>query len=170
MTQSQQDSLGSLVDDFDRQREPKKGSGGGGSSNLPPKNVILAVVILGCLIGAAVFGARALRSQGGSLERWSQERTLIDTQTGEVFVDYRVPDGISFPIENPNSGAMTLVPAEACNWTRDGRAKWDPTWVYVPEGERVECPDCGRPVVGRNPQPPVELMLEALDRKEAGEG
>lgn len=170
MTQSQQDSLGSLIDDFDRQHQPEKGrSGGGGSGNMPPKNVILAVVILGCLIGAAVFGARVLRSETGSLERWSQEHTLIDTQTGEVFVDYRVPDGVSFPIENPNTGTTTLMPAEACYWRQDGSAKMDPTWVYVPYGERVTCPDCGRPVVGRNPRPPIELMLEALDRKEAGE-
>ncbi|NRA58697.1 MAG: hypothetical protein HRU13_11350 [Phycisphaerales bacterium] len=171
MAQNQTESLGSLIDDFDRQSEPKKGSrGGGGSSKLPPKNVILSVVVLGCLIGAAVFAARALRTEVGSLERWSQERTLIDIETGEIFEDFRVADGVAFPLENPNTGTVTLMPAEACNWTRDGRAKWDPTWVYVPVGESVECPDCGRPVVGRNPQPPVELMLEALDRKEAGEG
>ncbi|MEQ8843701.1 MAG: hypothetical protein RIB58_02515 [Phycisphaerales bacterium] len=170
MTQSQQDSLGSLIDDFDRQRQPERvRSGGGGSGNLPPKNVILAVVILGCLIGAAVFASRTLRSEVGSLERFSRQATLIDTQTGEVFEDFLLADGTSFPIENPNTGTATLVPAEACYWTRDGRAKWEPTWVYVPAGERVTCPDCGRPVVGRNPEPPIELQLEALDRKEAGE-
>lgn len=170
--QAQQDSLGSLIDDFDRQ-QPKpgksgKGGGDGGSGNLPPKNVILAIVILGCLIGAAVLGARALRSEAGSLEAWSKQQTLIDTQTGDVFVDHPIPDGIAYPMENPKSGTMTLMPAEACKWTRDGRAKVDPTWVYVPQGERVTCPDCGRPVVGRNPQPPVELLLEALDREAAG--
>jgi hypothetical protein len=167
---SQQDSLGSLIDDFDRQRQPAKvkGGGGGGSGNLPPKNVVLAVVILGCLIGAAVLGARALRTEVGSLERWSQEHTLIDTQTGELFVDYRVPEGSSYPLKNPNTGTATLMPAEACYWMRDGRAKMEPTWVYVPQGERVACPDCGRPVVGRNPRPSVEAMLEALDREEAG--
>lgn len=175
MTQSQQDSLGSLIDDFDRQRQPKKGKsggggGGGGSGGLPPKNVILAVVIFGCMIGAAVFAARALRTETGSLERWSQQHTMVDTQTGEVFVDMRLPDGAVFPYKNPNTGTQTLMPAEACFWTRDGKAKMDPTWVYVPQGERVTCPDCGRPVVGRNPRPPVELMLEALDRQEAGGG
>ena len=176
MTQREPESLGSLIDDFDRQRgsggDAGRGSGGrgGGGSNLPPKNIVLAVVILGCLIGAAVLGAKALRTEVGSLERWSQERTLIDTETGEVFVDYRVPDGVAFPLENPNTGSATLMPAEACNWTGDGRAKWEPTWVYVPEGETVACPDCGRDVVGRNPQPPVELMLEALDRQERGDG
>ncbi|MEO1277691.1 MAG: hypothetical protein AAFV77_01900 [Planctomycetota bacterium] len=170
MTQTQQDNLGSLIDDFDRQHEPKKKSGGGGSGNLPPKNVILSVVLLGCLIGAAVFAARALRTEVGSLERWSQEHTLVDMETGEVFIDYRVPDGTAFPVENPNTGTVTLMPGEACYWTRDGRAKMDPTWVYVPYGERARCPDCGRDVVGRNPRPPIELMLEALDRKEAGGG
>ncbi|MEQ9095185.1 MAG: hypothetical protein RIE32_02865 [Phycisphaerales bacterium] len=169
MTPAQQESLGSLIDDFDQQRAPKnKGRGdGGGSGNLPPKNVILAVIILGCLIGAAVLGARALQSDTASLERWSQEHTLIDTETGELFIDYRVPDGASYPLENPNTGSTTLMPAEACFWTRDGRAKMEPTWVYVPQGGRVTCPDCGRDVVGRNPRPPVELMLEALDRQEA---
>ena len=169
MTQAQQESLGSLIDDFDRQRQPsKKSSGDGGvSGNLPPKNVVLAVVILGCLIGAAVLGARALQSETGSLERWSQEHTLIDTETSELFIDYRVPDGASYPLENPNTGTSTLMPAEACFWTRDGQAKMDATWVYVPRGEVVTCPDCGRNVVGRNPRPPVDLMLEALDRQEA---
>lgn len=171
MTQAKQESLGSLIDDFDRQRPQSKGRGGGkggGSGNLPPKNVVLAVVVLGCLIAAAVLGARALRSETGSLERWSQEHTLIDTETGELFVDYRVPDGASYPLKNPNTGATNLMPAEACYWTRDGRAKMEPTYVYVPQGERVTCPDCGRAVVGRNPRPPVELMLEALDREDAG--
>lgn len=169
MTQAQQESLGSLIDDFDQQHQSKKRTGGdrGGSGNLPPKNVVLAVVILGCLIGAAVLGARALQTETGSLERWTQEHTLIDTETGELFIDYRVPDGSTYPLENPNTGSETLVPAEACFWTRDGRAKMDATWVYVPQGGRVTCPDCGRDVVGRNPRPPVELMLEALDREEA---
>ncbi len=168
MTQVQQESLGTLVDDFDRQRSAApKGGGGGRSGNLPPKNAILAVVILGCLIGAAVFGARAFRSETASLERWSQEHTLIDMQTGEIFEDFRLKDGVAFPVRNPNTGTDTLVPAEACNWTRDGRAKMDPTWVHVPQSGSAICPDCGRTVVGRNPQPPIELMLEALDRQEA---
>ncbi|MFI4917565.1 MAG: hypothetical protein ACIAS6_13805 [Phycisphaerales bacterium JB060] len=171
MNQGQQDSLGNLIDDFDRQRKPKgksRGGGGGSAGNLPPKNAILAVVILGCLIGAAVLGARILQSEAGSLEAWSKEHTLIDTQTGEVFEDYRIPEGVAYPLENPKIGTMTLMPAEACHWTRDGKAKMDPTWVYVPDGQRVTCPDCGRAVVGRNPQPPIEMMLEALDRQEAG--
>lgn len=167
MTTAQQESLGSLVEDFDRQRSGAPKGGGGGSGNLPPKNVILAVVILGCLIGAAVFASRALRTETASLERWSQEHTLIDMQTGEVFVNFRLKDGVAFPVRNPNTDTDTLVPAEACNWTSDGRAKWESTWVYVPESGTAICPDCGRKVVGRNPQPPEELMIEALDRMEA---
>lgn len=168
MVQAQQESLGSLVDDFDRQ-QPKRGKGGGGGSGkLPPKNAILAVVVLGCLIGAAVLGARALRTEVGSLERWSQERTLIDIETGEVFEDFRLGENVGFPVRNPNTKQDTLMPAEACFWMRDGKAKWDPTWVYVPAGGSATCPDCGRTVVGHNPRPPDELMLEALDRHEAG--
>ncbi|GIW73602.1 MAG: hypothetical protein KatS3mg103_0124 [Phycisphaerales bacterium] len=171
--QRDQDGLGSLIEDFDRQRQAGRGrrdgraSGeGGGPGGLPTRGVVLAVVVFGCLIGAGVLGARALRSESASLERWSRHRTLIDPQTGQVFVDFPIPDGASYPLENPKTGTRTLVPAEACYWTRDGRAKLEPTWVYVPEGGRVTCPDCGRPVVGRNPQPPVELMLEALDRQQ----
>lgn len=169
MTQTQQqENLGSLVDDFDRSRQAGKGKGtGGGPGGMPSKSVILSVVAFACLIGAGVFAARALRSESASLERWSQEHTLIDMETGELFVNMRLPDGATFPYRNPNTGSVTLVPAEPCQWTRDGRAKMDPTWVYVPEGQSVTCPDCGRRVVGRNPAPPVELLVEALEREQA---
>lgn len=169
MVQAQSENLGSLIDDFDRQ-QPQGGKGGdeGGSGGFPPKNVILAVVILGCLIGVAVIAARSLQGEVGSLERWTQEVTLIDVETGEVFEDYRLAEDVGFPVRNPNTDTETLMPAEACHWTSDGEAKWDPTWVYVPAGGSATCPDCGRQVVGHNPAPPDDLMLEALDREEAG--
>ncbi|MEO1008221.1 MAG: hypothetical protein AAFX79_06620 [Planctomycetota bacterium] len=164
-TQSQQDSLGSIVEDFDRQRSeqsPPQGGSGGGFN----KNIVLAPLVLGLLIAAAVIAARSFRGEQASLESWSRQRTLIDRDTGAVFVDFRIPDGATFPMRNPETGRDTLVPAEPCYWTPEGGATLDPTWVYVPFGTAsVECPDCGRPVRGRNPQPPLELMLEAADRE-----
>lgn len=173
MTQTQpQESLGSLVEDFDRHRGPEKPQAGhgGGTGGLPPRNIILSVVAFGCLIAAGVFAARALRSETSSLERWTQEHTLIDMVTGEVFEDMRLADGVAFPVRNPNTGTDTLVPAEECFWTRDGRAKLEPTWVYVPQSGEATCPDCGRKVVGRNPSPPVALMVEAVEREKAAGG
>lgn len=176
MTQTQQEEgLGSLVEDFDRQRAAQDsglggGPGGGRGGRMPPRNVVLSVLAFGCLIFAAIFAARSLRSETASMERWSREHTLIDMETGEVFENMRLGDGVSFPVRNPNRGTDTLVPAEECYWTRDGRAKTTPTWVYVPQSGSAICPDCGRKVVGRNPAPPVELMVEALEREQAGGG
>lgn len=173
MSQSpQHESLGSLVEDFDRQHQSHAhhGGGGGGEGGGPGRSVVLALVALAILGVAAVFAARALRSETASLEAWSKSADLIDMETGEVFKDFPIPDGAAFPLTNPNTGTQTLTKAEACYWNADGTAKLEPTLVYVPTGEVVTCPDCGRDVRGRNPSPPVELMVEALDRKEAAEG
>jgi hypothetical protein len=107
--------------------------------------------------------------RGPDLAAGTRKSTLIDSVSGEVFVDYRVPDGSSLPLRNPRTGEDTLYPAESCQWTADGKAKWEPTYVYIPyDVDSVTCPDCGRTVIPHNPRPPDELMLEALERHKAG--
>lgn len=95
----------------------------------------------------------------------SRTRTMIDAATGEVFLEYRVSDGTRAPYKHPKTGEHTLYPAESCFWTRDGKAKLEPTYVlvneYVGKSGPTLCPDCGRKVVPRNPMPPAELIIAA---------
>lgn len=102
----------------------------------------------------------------------SNSRVVIDSETGEVFPNYRVRENDGSPYVNSSTGRRTLVPAEKCFWTRDGKAKLKPTYVLLNEyaGRKgpTMCPDCGRPVVGRNPPPPMELLSEAATRESGG--
>lgn len=98
----------------------------------------------------------------------SRRRALIDSKTLEVFLDYPIEDGGSFPYVNRKTGEATLYPVERCFWTKDGKAKLDPTFVLLNEyagkpGDTL-CPDCGRKVVGHNPRPPIKMMEEAAQQ------
>jgi hypothetical protein len=121
---------------------------------------LVALVFAGI---AAALGGRLLRSPGPDLAAASRTRTLIDAATGEVFENHRIPDRATFPLRNPRTGEHSLYPAEACYWTPEGEAKWEPTYVYIPlDQDSVACPDCGRKITPHNPRPPDDKMLEAL--------
>jgi hypothetical protein len=107
---------------------------------------------------------------GDSLGDQASYNTYIDTATGKPFKHHN-EIGESPPILAP-SGGHTGLKAEACYWKADGTAKTDPTWVLLNEqvGKKgpTFCPDCGRLVVGHNPQPgpgvkppPTEAEYEA---------
>lgn len=100
-----------------------------------------------------------------SAESVSRKRVAIDSETRKVFVDYFVADGSTLPWKNPDTGKNTLVPAEFCFWTKDGKAKLEPTYVllneFIGKKEPTICPDCGRTVVMHNSLPPTNLMIEA---------
>lgn len=70
--------------------------------------------------------------------------------------------GETEPINCPKCGKKTAWIPEACYWTKDGKAKAEPTWVIVKERMGLEgktyCPDCGKEVVGHNRMPSKELM------------
>jgi len=89
--------------------------------------------------------------------------------TGEVFENYAVEEGSTQPWKNPKTGKNTLYTVEACFWTKDGKAKLEPTFVllneYIGKPGPTKCPDCGRTVVPHNPIPPAELMAEAAKRE-----
>lgn len=73
--------------------------------------------------------------------------------------------GETYPFFSPFTKERTAYPAEACYWTKDGKAKLEPTYVllndYIKKPGPTICPDCGRLVESHNPLPPPELMAAA---------
>lgn len=129
---------------------------------------VLALLASGVILYVQFFSGPVSAAEA------SRRRDLIDADSGELFRDFAIPDDGAFPYVNPKTGKPTLFPAEKCFWTKDGRAKLDPTLVFVkaylgPDDPRSRepsvCPDCGRPVVQHNPLPPIQLMSEAAERQ-----
>lgn len=130
-----------------------------------PKSIasaLAAVLSLGVLF---VVVGRATVFAPPSMNEISRSRPVIDSETNELFVDYKMSSGDTIPFKNPKTGRRSLYPAEACLWTKDGKAKLEPTYVLLNQfcgktGPTI-CPDCGRTVVGHNPMPPDALLIEA---------
>jgi hypothetical protein len=110
----------------------------------------IALVVIG--IGAA--GYSIYGSLGSPAISMTDSRMYIDPKTGEAF-RVKTGPGIELPPKAP-SGA-TAFEAESCYWTKDGKAKEEPTYVllnsHVGKPEPTFCPDCGRLVRGHNPPP-----------------
>jgi hypothetical protein len=81
---------------------------------------------------------------------------FIDAQNGKTF-HMTLKEGMHIPVVSPYSGKETGYIAELCYWTKDGKAKKDPTPVLLNEliGKPgpTFCPECGRLVVRHNPMP-----------------
>lgn len=118
------------------------------------------------LIALVVFIALAVSytaywlSRPGLAEQ-GNARNFLCVESNKPF-EHVLEAGEIEPITSPFTGRKTGWMAEACYWTRDGKAKKTPTLVVERrrmglEGETI-CPDCGRRVVGHNPRPPKELM------------
>lgn len=157
----QEESLGSLVEDFDRGAAGHQTGEARGSPARPAFKAFIVVALL-FAVGYVVFSSIG---SGESDAAASRRRHLICSETGEAFPDYKIADDSAPPWSNPKTGKNTLYIAEMCYWTRDGGVKIPPTYVLVKEtagqsGPTV-CPDCGREVVFRNPTPPTALLLEA---------
>src|SRR5262245_3846451 len=102
----------------------------------------------------AVAGYLIWNAMGPSeAEKLARDRIFIDAKTMKPF-SYELKIGDMIPVKAP-SGEKTGYPAELCYWTKDGKAKDDPTPVLL--NDRIGksgptfCPDCGRLVVGHNP-------------------
>ncbi|MBL8761122.1 MAG: hypothetical protein JNL50_07450 [Phycisphaerae bacterium] len=122
--------------------------------------LVLAVVVLRATLLAP--------PDAGDLSR---KRTVVDIKTGEVIKDFPIPENSAMPWPNPKTGENTLVQGEACFWTKEGKAKLEPTYVLLNEmigktGPTI-CPDCGRTVVAHNPLPPADLLREAKKAADA---
>lgn len=126
------------------------------------------VVSLGILL---FFLLRATLFAPADANDVSRTRILIDSETNEVVQNVAVEDGTLYPWNNPKTGKATLYPPETCYWTKDGKAKTEPTYVLlnslVGKSGKTLCPDCGREVVAHNPKPPTNLMVEAYQARAA---
>jgi len=116
-----------------------------------------AVVVV--LIGLVFAGYTLKNVTTSEAVEESANRMFIDSETGKPF-PHRIEIGDPIPTKAP-SGKMTGYPAEACYWTKDGKVKETPTYVYVPgvwtgSKDPTFCPDCGRLVVGHNPRATAE--------------
>lgn len=134
----------------------------------PRTLMVLAVCVVS--VGTMLFVVnRSYQRYSASADVQSRYRTLIDSETGKVFEEFKLSMNESIPFKNPDTGERTLYPAEACYWTKEGGAKLTPTWVLLNEAVKksgpTKCPDCGRTVVAHNPMPPLGLLQEAANRK-----
>jgi hypothetical protein len=161
---------GSLLSGIEHGSSPGGGGGGGGSGGgqgQRPKSAETRKAILAGI--AAVVGIAAMcifmfyNFFGSDTASVSARRVVIDNETGEVNEKFPVAAG-AFPYVNPKTGRATLYPAESCFWTRDGKAKLQPTYVLLneycnpPKPGPTICPDCGHVVRAHNPHPPSNLF------------
>lgn len=139
-------------------------SGGPGVRFDKKSALILGGTILAVAVSVWVL-AKATVLAPVSAGEASRRRTVIDAETNELLQEFPVADGTTIPWKNPKTGKNTLYPAEKCYWTKDGKAKLEPTYVLLREatGEKgpTVCPDCGKQVVFHNPMPPANLIREA---------
>lgn len=99
--------------------------------------------------------------------------TYICTETGKPF-RHRNQIGELVPIQSPYSGKSTGLPAQPCFWTASGGTKAEATWVLLNEqvgkSGPTFCPDCGRLVVGHNPEPKPGVKPPPTSAEYAGRG
>lgn len=166
--------LGSLLDDAQPSAAPaaqKRAPAGGEPGGVSRQAVMMGAAMLALVAAISLF---IFQIFGGPPTAAAQSQTLtaIDSESNEVFKDVPLKIGDTAPWANPRTGRRTLFPAEPCYWTKDGKAKIEPTMVllndYAGKPGPTLCPDCGRKVVGRNPMPPAALMMEALQRSQRG--
>jgi hypothetical protein len=151
---------GSLIQGIDGPSTPTGvGQAGSTSGAGNRKNKIVAGVCVGAIIVLAAFIVMNFLG-GQTAAAASETRPVIDSETGEIIENFRIPDGGSFPYVNPKTGKNTLYLAEKCFWAKDGTIKDKPTYVllnkYINKPEPTLCPDCGRPVRGHNPYPVIK--------------
>jgi hypothetical protein len=153
---------------LDRIAEARGGIKGGyrGVSSVDPAKLKQRLMLVGSIVGLCLAGIVMIwqLSGRGDPRAESEMMTVVDSETNEV-VKIKLRLGEKGPFVNPKTTKNTLYPAEKCFWTKDGKAKLNPTYVllreYLGEAGPTTCPDCGKKVRPRNPMPPMELMDEA---------
>lgn len=158
----------SLLEDLPASHEKSSSTKVEGSSiSVAPRTIFAVIAVLFSVLVLAWVTISAVSSWRNSPEVQSRTMTVVDIDTHEVIPEYVAGRGKSVPFTNSKTGKATLYPAEACYWTKDGKAKFPPTFVVLEErmGKPgpTRCPDCGRVVKLYNPPPPDVLMQAAWD-------
>lgn len=159
----------SLLEGIDAPTRKRDSGSASGSSVDKKKFVAISLTALSVVVLAFTIWS-TVRSYQNDPKRLARLNTLMDAETKEVFLQFPL-EGTGFPQVNPKTGKRTLYPAEACYWTKDGKAKLEPTYVVLGTwfGDRnpTKCPDCGRIVTKSNRMPPDALMQQAWDAAES---
>src|SRR5213082_3123356 len=87
------------------------------------------VVALGLVLIVGIFWALRGNLIGSDAASISRDRAYIDATTGKPF-EHTLAPGDTIPLMAP-SGKRTGYPAELCYWTKDGKAKDQPTLVLL---------------------------------------
>lgn len=131
------------------------------TSPITRQRILLGVALV-ILLVAVLLSWRAVRS--GPNTRIASDRAFMCAKCGKVF-EHTIKVGEIEPIECESCGEKAAWIPEQCYWTKDGKAKREPTYVILKQhmgiDEKTFCPDCGREVVGHNRRPPKKLMDEA---------
>lgn len=127
---------------------------------------------LGLIVAVVVFGvagylvSQLLRNPPPTAPL-GQDAIYICSETLKTF-PHQPRDGERTPVYSPHSKKSTGYPAEKCYWTKDGKAKREPTYVLLNSSIGKEgptyCPDCGREVKPHNEPPTADLMQATRDR------
>ena len=123
----------------------------------------LGVFVVIVLLGTAVYLTVKTLTTAESPTPESVEAIFMCVDTNKTFT-YALKEGERWPVPSPHSNKRTGYPAERCSWTLDGgdwKRKKIPTYVVLNEtlgkpGDTI-CPDCGRIVIGHNPDPPSDV-------------
>lgn len=143
-------------------------SGTGATVTIParrgPLSGGLGIIVVFVLLSVAGFSTYKLFTAPPEAPANPQFVDVICAVTMKHFQHER-QSGENYPFYSPFTKERTAYPAETCYWTRDGKAKLEPTYVllneYIKKPGPTICPDCGRLVEAHNPPPPAELMAAA---------
>lgn len=127
---------------------------GRGSFGRPRTRVVASIFAITCLalgiwsvahyLGPSPAVAASTRGQ------------FMCAETGKPFT-LTITPGMTLPVRSPHSGRNSGYPAEFCYWTKDGGIRKESFPVllnsYLGKRDPTFCPDCGRLVRSRNPQP-----------------
>lgn len=122
---------------------------------------VVAVILM--LLAASFFVWGAMKPTDA--EAIARDHIFMDAKTLKPF-SHELKMGDHIPCDAP-SGGKTGYPAELCYWTKDGKVRKDPypvllkSWIGQPGP--TFCPDCGRLVVGHNPEPAPGMKPPPLE-------
>ena len=139
----------------------------------PRGRTFIAVASIGCVASSAWTLIHHLGPSPAIAA--STRGQYICSETRKSFV-LTIEPGMTLPVLSHHSGKRTGYPAELCYWTADGQVRKEPIPVllnsYLGQRGPTFCPDCGRLVRARNPQPvpgsppPTREQYQHLNLKE----